>query len=52
MLPRIETKNLIAPCLKKCVRKITFDNAYIPGWLFTLSKTFHRIKKYVISIVF
>ena len=41
MLPRIKTKpNLIAPYFKKRVNETTFDNAYIPGWLFTLKKHF------------
>ena len=40
MLPRIKTKiNLIAPCLKKnALIRLLLDDAYIPGWLFTLKK--------------
>ena len=46
MLPSIETKtNLIAPCFKRNVLvRLLFDNAYIPGWLFTLKKHFVESK--------
>ena len=46
MLPRIKTKtNLIAPCFKYALMRLLFDNAYIPGWLFTLKKHFVESKR-------
>ena len=46
MLPRIKTKtNLIAPCFKNALMGLLFDNAYIPGWLFTLKKHFVESKR-------
>ena len=45
MLPRFKTKtNLIAPCFKNALMRLLFDNAYIPGWLFTLKKHFVESK--------
>ena len=50
MLPRIKT-NLIAPCLKKnALMRLLFDNAYIPGWLFTLKKHFVESKSMLFYI--
>ena len=45
ILPRIKTKtNLIAPCCKNALMRLLFDNAYMPGWLFTLKKHFVESK--------
>ena len=45
MLSRIKTKtNLIEPCLKNALIRLLFDNAYIPGCLFTLKKHFVESK--------